>query len=451
MAELSVAHRAVVAQLIEHCPDSLLAQLADMTASVPGDRAQAIAAMMRSAQLDRARRVVALGPILPLFAPRPDGVEAVHFPPQVLARLWPLAAGREPELLPLLDDEDGAAVIADRIGLAAASAVRDQPDVIWPVTLSSATRAQGLEELASCLDLLHLARRGLPSLVHWIGRPDGDQQAELRLLVRDTAALQPDGAARIVEILLAHLADASLILRIVTQTSGAAGRQSFLSSSEMAGFVDRLIAGVNTRAERIAAFRPAAGLGGVDGLTADVMWCSGVVTELDVTLSLQPDSPWGRSVRDARVRVAGQLVNLLKISEKAVDTALPMARVQLAGRMTRMAPRLDAPVDGDAMISADVLMRLVGALRGAASVFGCESDRKKLVERVIDRLSTYADEALEMVNGGEAPDENHALKLIEQAAEFLVHLDATDAARTVRRRAAVAGTLPVVCGSPEAA
>ena len=28
MAELSVAHRAVVAQLIEHCPDSLLAQLA---------------------------------------------------------------------------------------------------------------------------------------------------------------------------------------------------------------------------------------------------------------------------------------------------------------------------------------------------------------------------------------------------------------------------------------
>ncbi len=451
MAELSVAHRAVVAQLIEHCPDSLLAQLADMTASVPGDRAQAIAAMMRSAQLDRARRVVALGPILPLFAPRPDGVEAVHFPPQVLARLWPLAAGREPELLPLLDDEDGAAVVADRIGLAAASAVRDQPDVIWPVSLSSATRAQGLEDLASCLDLLHLARRGLPSLVHWIGRPDGDQQAELRLLVRDAAALQPDGAARIVEILLAHLADASLILRIVTQTSGAAGRQSFLSSSEMAGFVDRLIAGVNTRAERIAAFRPAAGLGGVDGLTADVMWCSGVVTELDVTLSLQPDSPWGRSVRDARVRVAGQLVNLLKISEKAVDTALPMARVQLAGRMTRMAPRLDAPVDGDAMTSADVLMRLVGALRGAASVFGCESDRKKLVERVIDRLSTYADEALEMVNGGEAPDENHALKLIEQAAEFLVHLDATDAARTVRRRAAVAGTLPVVCGSPEAA
>lgn len=451
MAELSVAHRAIVAQLIEHCPDRLLAQLADMTASVPGDRAQSIATMMREAQLDRRRRSVALGPVLPLFSPRADGVEAVHFPPQVLSRLWTLAAGREPDLLPLLDDEDQAAVVADRIGLAAASAVRDQPDVIWPVALSPATRMQGLDELASCLDLLHLARRGLPSLIHWIGRPDGDQQAELRLLVRDAAALQPDGAARIVEILLAHLADASLILRIVTQTSGAAGRQSFLSSSEMAGFVDRLIAGVNTRVERIAAFRPAAGLGGVESLTADVMWCSGIVTELDVTLSLQPDSPWGRSVRDARVRVAAQLVNLLKISEKSVDTALPMTRVQLAGRMTRMAPRLDAPVEGEAMTSADVLMRLVGSLRGAASVFGCESDRKKLVERLIDRLSTYADEALEMVNGGEAPDENHALKLIEHAAEFLVCLDAVDAARTVRRRTAVAGALPVVGGSPQAA
>ena len=447
MAELSVAHRAIVAQLIDHCPDNLLAQLADMTAGVPGDRAQAIASMMRAAQLDRARRSVALGPLLPMFTPRPDGVEAVHFPSQVLARLWTLAAGREPELLPLLDDEDRAAVVADRIGLAAAAAVRDQPDVIWPAGLATADRTRGLEELAACLDLLHLARRGLPSLVHWIGRPDGDQQAELRLLVRDAAALQPDGAGRIVEILWAHLAEASLILRIVTQTSGAAGRESFLSSSEMAGFVDRLIAGVNTRTERIAAFRPAAGLGGVEGLTTDVMWCSGVVTELDVTLSLQPDSPWGRSVREARVRVAGQLVNLLKISEKSVDTALPMTRVQLAGRMTRMAPRLDAPTEGDAMTSADVLVRLVGALRGAASVFGCESDRKKLVERLIDRLSTYADEALDMVNGGEATDENHALKLIEHSAEFLVYLDATDAARTVRRRAAVAGVPPVAGGA----
>lgn len=451
MAELSVAHRAVVAQLIEHCPDGLLAQLAEMTAAAPGGRAQGIAEMMRTAQIDRRRRAVALGPLLPMFAARLDGVETVHFPPQVLARVWALAAGREPELLPALDDEEQAAVVADRIGLAAAAAVRDQPDVVWPAALTPAARAKGLEELAACLDLLHLARRGLPSLAHWIGRPDGDQQAELRLLVRDAAALSPDGAARIVEVLLAHLADASLVLRIITQTSGAAGRESFLSGSEMAGFVDRLIAGVNARVERIAAFRPAAGLGGVEGLTADVMWCSGVVTELDVTLSLQPDSSWGRSVRDARVRVAGQLVNLLKISEKAVDTALPMTRVQLAGRMTRMAPKLDAPVEGDAMTSADVLMRLVGALRGAASVFGCESDRKKLVERLIDRLSTYADEALELVNGGEAPDENHALKLIEQAAEFLTHLDAVDAARTVRRRAAVAGALPVTDGSTQAA
>lgn len=444
MAELSVAHRAVVAQLIDHCQDALLAKLADVVAASPGEKARAIAEMMRHAQVDRLRRAVVLGPLLPLFMPRPDGIEAVHFPAKVLARLWPLAASREPDLLPSLDDEDTATVVANRIGLAAAAAVRDQPDLVWPVDLTPESRARGLEELAGCLDLLHLARRGLPSLEAWIGRPDGDQQAELRLLVRDAAAIAPDGAGRIVEILMAHLADAALILRIVTQTSGLAGRESFLSGSEMAGFVDRLIAGVNRRVERVAAFRPAAGLDKVDALTADVMWCAGVVTELDVTLSLQPESPWGRSVRDARVRVAGQLVNLLKISEKAIDVALPMTRVQLAGRMTRMVPKLDAPVDGDAMTSVDVLLRLVGALRGAASVFGCESDRRKLVERVLDRLTTYADEALELVNGGEAPDEIHALQLIEKAADLLVRLDATDAARTVRRRAAVAGAPPIL-------
>lgn len=446
MAELSVAHRAVVAQLIDHCQDTLLAKLADVVAASPGDKARAIAGMMRHAQIDRRRRTVVLGPLLPLFAPRPDGIEAVHFPAKVLARLWPLASSREPDLLPSLDDEDTATVVANRIGLAAAAAVRDQPDLVWPADLAPESRAKGLEELAGCLDLLHLARRGVPALEAWIGRPDGDQQAELRLLVRDAAAIAPDGAGRIVEILMAHLADAALVLRIVTQTSGLAGRESFLSGSEMAGFVDRLIAGVNRRVERVAAFRPAAGLDKVDALTADVTWCAGVVTELDVTLSLQPESPWGRSVRDARVRVAGQLVNLLKISEKAIDVALPMTRVQLAGRMTRMVPKLDAPADGEAMTAVDVLLRLVGALRGAASVFGCESDRRKLVERVLDRLTTYADEALELVNGGEAPDEIHALKLIEKAADLLVWLDATDAARTVRRRAAVAGA-PIVVGA----
>ena len=78
-------------------------------------------------------------------------------------------------------------------------------------------------------------------------------------------------------------------------------------------------------------------------------------------------------------------------------------------------------------------------MRGPASTFGAESDRKKLVDSLIQRLTDYADQALLAVNDGEAPDEVNALRLVELAARYLDLIDARDAARTVRRRAAVAG------------
>lgn len=439
MAGLSVAHTAAVAQMVEHCSDTLLSRLSDMVSAVPGTKAAEIAALLSLASLDRARRAVALGPLLPMFRARADGVEAMTFPASVLPRLWKAASSREPHLLPLLDKETEARVVADRLGLAAAAAVRDQADVVWPVNVDSERRAAGLEDLAGCLDLIHLARRGLVSLPTWIGRPDADQIAELRLMLRDAATISPEGACRIVEIMQAHLVDPSQILRVVTQSSGTAGRESFLSGSEMACFVDRLIAGVHRKTQAVADFRPERGLSGVDRISVDVTWCAGVLSELDMTLALQPDSAWGRSVRDARVRVAGQLVNLLKTAEKSVNTALPMARMQLSARTTRLAPNLEASPDGEAMMAAEALLRLVAAVRGAASVFGFESDRKKLVQRLIEQLSVYADEALDLVNSGVATDEARALRLIERSAELLVHLDAGDHARTVRRRAAVAG------------
>ena len=97
--------------------------------------------------------------------------------------------------------------------------VRDKPDLIWPPGSDAAAREQGLIDLAACLDLAHLARRGLPSLEVWLKRPDGDQIAELRILLKDCAAVHADGAPRLLEMLFAHLDAAVLILRIVVQTS----------------------------------------------------------------------------------------------------------------------------------------------------------------------------------------------------------------------------------------
>jgi len=440
MSGLSVAHRVALTALLARCPDAALRAVSAAVTPLPGDRADELRMIVAEEARDRARRSLVLAPLLPMFRSRADGLAAMAFPPEVLPRLWRLVREREPHLLFYLDqDEPSPAPVADRFCQAAAAAVRDQPDLVWPSGGDDAARRQGLDDLAACLDLAHLARRGLRSLQIWLKRPDADQTAELRLLLKDCADVHADGAQRVLEILFAHLDDAVLILRIVIQTSSSAGQEGFLSESELAGFVDRLIVGIDVRAHRIEAFRPDAGAAGVKGLIADLDWCAAVLGELDVTLTLNPQSAWGMSVRDARLSIARRLSGLFRAAYKAVDAALPLERVHIAGRMTRKAPRLSTPTDGAAVDAALSLLKLVGSARGPASTYGCESDRKSLVDDLTARLTDYADEVLHLVNDGEAEDEVHALTLVELSARCLDRIDAVDAARTVRRRAAVAG------------
>ncbi|MBU1383419.1 MAG: hypothetical protein KKE52_09740 [Alphaproteobacteria bacterium] len=440
MSGLTVAHRAALAALIGQAPDDMLAKLSSVAAALPGERALELRAMLAEETRERARRGFVFAPLLPMFRPRADGVEAVAFPAAVLPRLWQAAAAREPALLPKLDQDSPVAVaVADRICLAAAAAVRDRPALIWPPELAPDGRERGLTDLAAALDLAHLARRGLPSLDVWLKRPDGDQIAELRLLLKDCADVHLDGAQRVLEMLFRHLDDAVLILRILTQSSCSSEQETFLSASELSGFVERLIAGVDLRVARIAGFRPGSDLAAVETVIDDLTWCANVLGELDVTLTLNPLSLWGKSVRDARVSLSAQLSTFLRAADRAVDKALPLESIQISGRMTRKAPQLTAPVQGETVQAARNLLKLVGAVRGPASTFGAESDRKRLVESLTVRLSDYAEQALLLINDGEATDPVNALRLVELSARCLDLIDARPVARTVRRRAAVAG------------
>ncbi len=438
MTELSVAHRALLAQIVDRCPDEALSQLSLVVRTMSGARARALSELIATESRDRRRRRTALEPLVPMFARRADGVEAMTFPSQVLARLWKAASAREPHLLPVLDrDGPQATAVADRICQAAAAAVRDKPDLVWPG--AGAERDAGLEELARCCDLAHLARRGLRTLPDWIGRPDGDQLAELRLLIRDSVDVAPDGARRLLEILFAHLPEAANLLRVVVQASAASGSEQFLAGSEMAVFVDRLIAAVEARVARIAAYRPGGEGSTQDELRAAVTWCAGVLNELDMTLHVQTDGAWGKKVRDARLRINRTLLAQLRNVERAVDKTLPTARVQLAGRMTRAVPATDAPLEAQTVEAAREHLALLGAIRGAATVIGCEGERQKLATELTARLAGHADSLLVLVNAGEAADEGVALDMVAMTAQFLTLVGAADEARTVRRRLAVAG------------
>ncbi len=445
MAELSVAHRAALAQVIERVPDRTLSQLGLAAAGMPGARARALESMLVDEIQDRKRRARAMACLAPMFRPRPDGVASTTFPADVLPRLWKIASAGEPALLPFLDSDDDrelaqVAVVCGRICVAAAAALRDRPQTVWPEGEEKPeVRQAGLSELASCCDLGPLVSRGLPSLKTWVGRPNEDQLAELRLLVRDSAAIAPDGAQRLLEILFSHLTDAALILRLIVHSSTAAVQEAFLSESELAVFIDRLIAAVDMRVARISSVRAGAGRNPMAALKADIAWVASVLAELDSTVHLHPGSAWGKRARDARMRISQTISALLGAAEKAVERALPLERVTISGRMTRSAPKLDDAIDTEARDGAAGALALLGAIRTSAQVFGCESRRIQVVQGLTTQLTNYAELALEAVNAGEIIDEASGLERIEICAQFLDLIEAKDAARTVRRRGAVAG------------
>lgn len=435
MAGLTEPQRAALTAVIDRAPDALLAKLAPVAAAMGGERAAQLSEMLAQLRVERRRRAIAFGPILPMFRPRADGVDAVTFPPGALSRVWGAAAAREPGLAELVDSKDPQALqAADHLCQTAAGLVRTTPAL---VQLDG--DAEKAEQLAAALDLTPVLRRALPTLQAWIRRPDENQIAELRLLLRDCAEVHVDGARNGFEILFAHLGDAVLILRILVKVSSEAARERFLAETEMAVFVDRITAAIHARVERVLAFQPRHGVDGVDQVIADLTWCATALTELDLTLELDRNGIWGGSVRAARQGLSRHISDLLSAADKAVSKAFPSERVRVAGQMMRRIPKLDAPLDSEDATSASSLLRLVGSLRRPAAALGAEAARAALVDALTARLLDWADEGLNLINDGDAQDEAHALRLVEQAAAGLDMLAANQAARTVRRRVAVAG------------
>lgn len=440
MAALSTAHRAALTALVDQCPDPVLTRLIRVVPQMGGgDRAAELMAILEGALGARRRRAVAFAPLLPLFQPRGDGVEGLTFPRTLLGRLWTAATTGQEAHLPLLDERDGAADrVADRLCRAAAGALRDRPDDIWPPALTPEARDNGIAELAGCLDLAPLARQGARQLPEWL-RANADDRTDLRLLLKDAAAVAPDGATRLIEILFAHLAEAPAILRIVTRTSAAAAREEFLEGSELADFVARIVRAVRARTEG-AVFDPDGGEEAVAATVGGLRWAADALTQIDISLECDPEGDWSREIGLVRRDLTARLGTWMRDADRAVRAAAPRARVRLGGRNSRQAPDLETPPDPAATRRAVAYAGFLAALRGPAAIFGCEGDRKSGVEGATTELSDWADEAIHAVNAGEVPDEDAALARIAAVADVLAALEAADAARTLRRRLAVAGS-----------
>ncbi|MFC0633423.1 hypothetical protein [Brevundimonas balnearis] len=429
MSALPAAKAAAVVQLVESVPDAALTRLAAAVSLMPGEQAVELGRMIARESRDRELRAIAFSPVAALFTPRTDGFPATAYPRPVMARLWKLASVPEPGLAQKLDAIGVEDAVVDRIGdqflRAAARALRETPDKAWP-----AADPTQRDRLALLFELGQLMRKAAPRLRAWTARPDEDQVAELRVLFREAAAMAPDGAERFVELIFAHVADAPLILRIVTLSAEAASNSDVLSNSELAPFVDGLLEATEQRVARIEAFVTNPTRDRVLEVAAAVDWCGDVLREMGLTVKPQPDSRWGKAVQAMRARVERQALAALKAGGRAVEAGFPLARARGAHKSAPLEPDLGAPPDAPAIEQALSLLGMIERARMTLAEFGCESPRQATMKDATKHLADFAEKALTQVRGAGTDGE----RLIRRAAEVLSGVGEKELAKAIVRR-----------------
>ncbi|MGQ2991929.1 MAG: hypothetical protein ACT6RD_07755 [Brevundimonas sp.] len=440
MAGLTVGAKASLARVIEAIPDDAVGVMRAAVAQMSGERAEELVQMLEETIEDRHRRSTAFRALIPLFRPRRDGLAFLTFPAGVLPRLWRAAADCGVAHLPMLDslnDEDSSrrALARGRLYDIAARIVRERPEVIWPLpALDSeiAARETGLAELAACCDMGMLAHAAIQDLDQWIVRPNEDRLAEFRLRVRDAAAVDVDGVRRLLDIMAAHVEDASQVLRL-TVHAGGLGAEAMLKHSELSVIVERILAGFDERARRIATFR----LGDpVAAFRRDLDWVGSVLDAVAVAVQADPQGEWARRVGASKASVARMIEERLGAAPRIVAKVLPLRDAQTAGRMTRRVPRLDEALSPPDVEAATAAADLIAAVRWAAARFGCEARRQAVLTDLVSDLAGYADLAVEALSTGEAGDPDLASARILLIADLLERIEADAEARTVRRRLA---------------
>lgn len=433
MAALPAAKAAAVAQMIEQSPDAVLARLAAAVSLMPGEQASEMAVMIALESEDRARRAVAFGPVAALFVPRTDGVAAPTYPRHVMTRLWKLVSLPEAGMVARLTDVETEDADADRMGdqllKAAARRLRETPDEAWPDG-----EPDQVERLARLFLMGPLMRRARPRLQAWTARPDDEEIAEVRVLFKDAAALAPDGTERFLELVFAHISDASLLLRILVLSAGAAQHSEVLSQSELAVFVDDLLDAADRRLTELEGFGARPDRTQVLAQVDNALWVADLLREMRLTLRIDPDGRWGKTTHAFRTRLERQARGWLRHGEKAMMTAYPIVKQRVFGRMTRPMAEIDTSPDLPAAERALVLLGMAERCRRALAEVGCEAQRNAVFETVGDHVADFADLALDQ-RADEPENAENALALLRRAAEVLNAMGNRDVGRAIRRRA----------------
>jgi hypothetical protein len=443
MAGPSPAQLGAVRTLIETAPEAALRSLERALAGVEGGPMAQIQTMVAAERDDRNFRGDVFAPVIPLFGIRAGGLAGPQFPNRVLTQLWNQLKACEPDFVVQAqadrDDwrrgDDPDPRIFNVLCAKAARMLRAEPDSFFRAADRSGPLAQ---QLAAFLDLAPLARVVLARLPDWLGRATEERVAVLKLIFKDAVDVAIDATPRLLELVLAHLPEPQAILRMIAALTDRASDR-FLASSELASLGERLLDDVDLRIAHVKAFNAQAGIAGARAVAHDVTVVCAILAEMEQSVDLARDGPWGSRVNAARKALALNVESRLRDIEGVVAQALPLQNVRIAGRMTRPAPKLAVEPDLAAVDGGRALLVFLEEVRPAAAAGGYGALRNAVAEKVTERLNVYADELLHAINAGEAPDQERAQRFLEIAAEYLGYAADAKAAQIVRRRAAVAG------------
>jgi hypothetical protein len=442
MAGPTNAQLGAVRTLIESAPEHALRSLKTALATAGDGPMAEIRRLVEAEQRERTFRDAVFAPVAPMFKDRPGRIAGPRFSARTPFVLWAELKRRHPELVAQARAgfeecrfaDDPTPREYDKLTAAAAELLRAEPQAVFSGQWAQAAS----EQLASFLDLTPVARRVLARLPEWLGKATEERVAQLKLMFRDAVAVAWDATPRMLEIVLANLAEPQTILRVVsTLTDHASDR--YLSSSELATFGERLLDDVDARVAAVKAFNAEGGAKAAEAAAEDVNRACAILAEIEGSVELSRDGPWGARVAEARKSLAANVEARLHDVEFTVSHALPRQTVRVAGRMTRPAPKVEVAPDARAVDQARAMTVFLEKTRVCASAGGYGALRTAVADTLTERLNAYADEVLHLINTGEAPDPAIARRYAELAAEFLGHAEGPQAAQIVRRRLAAAG------------
>jgi hypothetical protein len=311
----------------------------------------------------------------------------------------------------------------------------EQPNFV--AAAEAARDGSGLDLLTGCLDLAAITRHALDLLPDWLGRMTDEKAAVLRLTYKDVDEIADDGGPKLFEMLIAHLSEPWPILRVI---SGAMSRptDTYLASSEFASFGERLLDDIDTRLAAVGKFDADAGQAAAKAAAETARIITLEIAEFETSLTLSPESIWGRRVAKQKRALATIVESHLRAVDDFVGLALPIQTLRVGPRTLRGVPRLTTEPETDRVERAMTALLFMNEIRPSASAGGFASARTKAADILNARLDQYVEHLLDHLHDEETDDADRARAYLEVAAEFCGLVRDEQSAQLVRRRAAAA-------------